>query len=64
MMMRKKTRKIQLSRETLVYLNGHGPTAGLREEEIGSRSFCAPDCIDINSVDMAINEAICPQSPY
>jgi hypothetical protein len=64
MTMRKKTRKIQLSRETLVYLSGYGTTAGLKAEEIGSRSFCAPDCIDINSVDMAINEGICPQSPY
>ncbi|HEX2641877.1 MAG TPA: hypothetical protein VHU81_02715 [Thermoanaerobaculia bacterium] len=62
--MMKKARKIQLSRETLIHLNGSRET-----DQIATDSYCSPDCIDCTSWGMGYDQQefgqmICPQLPY
>ena len=48
--MKKKTRRMQLSRETLVHLQGRSGLCKEGEYE-ASRSYCVPDCIGLTSAD-------------
>jgi hypothetical protein len=55
--MKKKTRRMQLSRETLVHLQGR---SGLKEELGASHSYCVPDCIGMTSA----NNFVCQEETF